>query len=541
MTLLNRLDRRLPLLTGGPRDLPARQQTLRNAIAWSYDALGPEEQVLFTRLAVFVGGWTPDAAETVSQAVNHAVPDVLASLASLTAKSLVRLEEDQIGNPRYQMLETIREYALERLEAGSEEHSTRRAHGAYFLALAEENELAELHVEGDRIVAIMSSEHANLRAALNWFQDTEDSSSGSRLAVSLGHFWTGLGHYQEGREWLTQTLADASASPAVRSKALVALGMIQIYLGLSLESEASLTEGLAICRARQDAFHASRALLGLGALATVRGEFSLATTLLEACFDTAQTMPNRRLARIMGSWSQVNLAVLARNVGDYHLAEQRLSEALRGMQEAGYTIGLVMTFGDIGDMARDQEDYPQALAMYREALSLSHERAGIPVVAAVIEGVGVVAIARGWAERGIRLLGATEALCERTGLQYRVASNQVALDAAIATARAALNPEQFAAAWAAGRTLLPEQAVAEALVRLDTPVPPTHAPLTRREQEVLRLLATGASNPTIAETLYISVRTAENHVAHVLAKLGVSTRAAAVDAAIAAGLVSPRT
>jgi len=200
-----------------------------------------------------------------------------------------------------------------------------------------------------------------------------------------------------------------------------------------------------------------------------------------------------------------------------------------------------MSLGDLGDLARDRGDHARALGLYREALGLGREHTSTPGFTYAIEAVGVVAVAVGQAERGARLLGAADALRERTGLRFRVVENQVALEHALTDARAALGEDAFATTWTSGRILGPAQALEVALEPFPIPAGPTGGPspgasLTPRETEILQLLAAGQSDSAIAGTLFISVRTVENHVAHILAKLGVRTRTAAVHAA---GLVPP--
>ena len=536
-TLLARLDHRLPLLTGGARDRPARQRTLRDAIAWSYDLLSAEEQALFRRLAVFVGGCTLEAAESVCRFEDEAATDVLARLAQLTAKSLIQHVTSPDGEPRYRMLETIREYALEHLETSGETVWVRHAHAAYFLTLAERNEFADLFPHGDQVLVLLEAEQANLRAALGWFQEAGEHGRLLRLAAALGRVWSDLGYYHEGREWLECALAHDGVPTADRAKTLVALGIIKILLGLHREAEINLTEGLAICRDHGDSFNAAVALVGLGGMTTLHGDFARATALLEESFAASQTLADPRLAGIMGGRVLNNLAIVARARGDLALADERLHEAVRRMRDAGYTVGIIMSLGDLGDVARDRGDHARALELYREALELGRERPGTPVVTYTIEAVGIVAVALGMAERGVRLLGAADAMRERIGLRYRVAENQAALERALTAARIVLDETVFSTAWAAGRALLPEQAVAEALDPFETSAAVPGALLTPREAQILPLLAAGLGDREIGAALFISVRTVENHVAHILVKLGVATRAAAVDAAIAAGLL----
>jgi DNA-binding CsgD family transcriptional regulator len=315
--------------------------------------------------------------------------------------------------------------------------------------------------------------------------------------------------------------------------------MIEAYQGSSSEAVAHLEEGLAGSRDHGDAFSEANALIGLGALAIVRGDHGPGVALLEDSLLAAHAVPDQRLAEIMAGWGLINLAVIPRSHGNYVLAVERLEAALRLVREAGYAPGIIQALGDLGDLARDQGDHARALECYREALALGRDNPRTRVVSDVIEGVGIVASAIGQAEQGATLLGAAEATRERIGLRFRVMENQVALDQAVTTIRTVLGDHTFGAVWSAGRNLTPGQAVAAAL---DPFLPSTSGSsivLTARESEILRLLAAGLTDPAIAETLFISVRTVENHVARIFAKLGVRTRTAAATAAIASGLVDP--
>jgi predicted ATPase/DNA-binding CsgD family transcriptional regulator len=538
-TLRERLERRLPLLTGGGRDRPLRLQTMRDAIAWSHDLLAPAEQILFRRLAVFVDGCTLEAAEAIGGEGGDttSLPSSdLDLIAALVEASLLRSEIGPDGTVRYRMLETIREFAEERLVASGEAEAIRMRHGAYFMAFAERYQLAQLLPDADLVLALLEAEHANLRAALAWLGDTDDHEGLLRLAAALGHFWTGRGYYQEGRAWLERALAHAGGAAANRATALVALGVIQLLQGANREAELRLIEGLAGCRALGDALHAALALIGLSGLAIAQGDLDRGAALLDEARAAAQGVADRRLAGIVAGWVSINLAVAPRAKGQYALAAAHLEEALRLEREAGYTEGVVLALADLGTLARDQDDYPRALELYREALEEGRGHPGTRMVTEVIEGVGIMAAAVGQAERAVRLLSAATAQRDRLGLRYGVRADQVAVEHAVATTRAALGDQAFATAWAAGRTLSPGQAVSEAR---DSVLPSAGSPrgsLTPREVEILRLLASGMTNPEIAAALFLSVRTVENHVAHILAKLGVRTRTAA---ATAAGQLAP--
>jgi predicted ATPase/DNA-binding CsgD family transcriptional regulator len=543
--LSERLERRLPLLTGGGRDRPLRLQTMRSAIAWSHDLLSPAEQILFRRLAVFVDGCTLEAAEAVGQAGED--PSILPSplpvldlIAALVDASLLRPETAPSGTTRYHMLEMIREFADEQLQASGEAEAMRERHAAYFVAFAERHELAELLPDGDQVLALLEAEHANVRVTIGRLEECGEAGALLRLVASLGHFWSEQGHYREGRAWLERALAHAGATAAAdRAKALVALGQIGIYQGANLEAEAELAAGLVACRQQGEAFYEANALLNLGALATARGDHDRGTALLTEALSAAQAVPNPGLARVMAGWVLNNLSSPQRTQGNHALAAEHLEEALRLQREAGYTAGIIMALGDLGDLVRDQGDHARALACYREALGLGRWKPGTRVVTDVIEAVGIVAAAAGQTERGVRLLGAAEAQRQRLGLRYRVTENQAALEQAVAATRTALGEPAFESAWAAGQNLEPGEALAEALLPF---LPATGSPgvvLTAREVEILRLLVVGQTDSAIAGALFLSVRTVENHVARIFAKLGVRNRTAAATAAIATGLVAP--
>jgi predicted ATPase/DNA-binding CsgD family transcriptional regulator len=528
------LERRLPLLTGGGRDRPLRLQTMRDAIAWSYDLLRPEEQALFRRLAVFVGGCSLEAARFVRGEGEDSVLDIVATLVEA---SVLRSETSSSGSARYWMLEIIREFAEEQLVALGEAAAVRKRHADYYIALADRYELAEMLPDGDVALAQLDAEHANLRASLGRLEEHDESGQFLRLTASLGHFWSAQSHYVEGRGWLERALAHRGGMAASRAKALVALGMIEAYQEAFSEAVVHLEGGLAASRDQGDAFSEASALIGLGALAIGRGEHVVGTAFLEESLIAARSVPDQRLASIMAARAMTNLAVIPRTQGHHSVAVERLETALGLMREAGYTLGIILALGDLGDLARDKGNYAQALECYREALVLGQKNPRTREVSDVIESVGIVASALGQAERGATLLGSAEALRERIGLRFRVKENEIALGQAVATARTALDEQLIAAAWSAGRNHSTGEAVAAALEPLLPRATATGIALTPRELEVLRLLVAGLTDPAIAGELFISVRTVENHAARIFVKLDVRTRTAAATAAIASGLV----
>jgi predicted ATPase/DNA-binding CsgD family transcriptional regulator len=539
-----RLERRLPLLTGGGRDRPTRLQTMRDAITWSHDLLSPAEQMLLRRLAVFVDGCTLEAAEAVvgwPRDAEGAPGDVLDLIAALVEASLLRTETQADGSVRYRMLETIREFAEEQLLASGEAEAVRQRHADWFTAMAAQFELAELRPDGDHARMRLEADHANLRASLAWFAAHGQFAPMLRLAADLGHFWAGLGYYQEGREWLERALAGSYGTADDRARGLVGLGIILFYQGDYQTAETQLTEGLAACRALGDALYASLALIGLGALAMQQGAHVRGVFLLEEARVAVQDVADPRLTALLAGRVEINLAVAPRAIGDYVRATAHLEEALRLEREAGYTEGVILALGDLGNVARDQGDTSRALALYLEALELGRSHPGTRVVTEVIEAIGILAATAGQAERAAILLSAAKAQRDRLGLRYGVQEDQAALGQAVTSARVALGELAFSAAWDAGRILSPGQALMAAQEPFAFPVTARIGSLTPREMEILRLIAAGKSNPDIAGDLFLSVRTVENHVAHILAKLDVRTRSAAVVAAgLAPNSMSPR-
>jgi predicted ATPase len=240
--LLARLSNRLALLTAGARDLPERQQTLRAAIDWSYHLLDVREQQLFAWLAVFVGGCTLEAAEAICKATSDVAIDILDGVATLISHNLLRQQEGIDGEPRFTMLETIREYALEHLVASGELEVLRQRHAAFFATMAEAADLALSGLQQRAWLDRLETEHPNLRAAVAWGLTGTGCDLGLRLAVALGQFWARRGYLSEGRRWLTDALTDAltppaggtsrpdtAASRARRAKALVHIGFIALW------------------------------------------------------------------------------------------------------------------------------------------------------------------------------------------------------------------------------------------------------------------------------------------------------------------------
>jgi len=391
--LLARLEHRLQLLTGGAVNLPERHQTLRNTIAWSEHLLEPGEQMLFRRLGVFVGGCTLEAAEAICNASGDLPMDVLDGLPSLVDKSLHQQVEGVDGAPRFTMLATIREYALERLEASSEAGAVRRWHAAYYLALAEQAEPeldgAQQHTWLDQL----RQDYDNFRAALGWIIEQDAAELGVRLVDALDNFWFLAGYISEGRRWATALVAQARATwPAeLRAQALRAVGWMAWQQGDYAAARGLLEESAALYRQLGDRRSLAGVLNPLGRALLFQGEHARARVLLEEC--TA-------LSREVGDHSELAMSLLggaslAMDQADYAAARTLLEQSLSIYRTLGEPWGIGLTVNYLGDVARCEGDYEQAAAHYQQSLSLFQAQ-GIQVeIAAVLHNLGYVALGQG--------------------------------------------------------------------------------------------------------------------------------------------------
>jgi predicted ATPase/class 3 adenylate cyclase len=377
--LLSRLDKRLPMLTGGTRDMPQRLRTMRDAIAWSHDLLSEDEQALFRRLGVFAGGCTLAAVDAVAgqREQGPAEPEIseanLGVLTALVEHSLVQRGVHDGDEPRYWLLDTTREYALERLEANGEVDTTRQRAAAYFLKLAEQ---AEPHLSGPEQQAWMDrleTEHDNLRAALNWSLEADDVETGLRLATSLTTFWYIRGHAREGRRWLEATAEQARRHPslaALRAKAMSGAAYHAAYGLGDFPSAFALAEAsLALAQDTGDKPEIARALYRLGSVASQRGEDQRAAT-----YFTEALAVYREIGDEFGIASSLSsLGLLATVLGEPKRAADLLTDALARFRALGERRGAAMTLGNLGHLAREQGDLEDAVKYQEEALSLNRQ------------------------------------------------------------------------------------------------------------------------------------------------------------------------
>jgi predicted ATPase/DNA-binding CsgD family transcriptional regulator len=545
--LLDRIEARMPLPVSGPRDAPVRLRSMRDAVAWSYDLLSIDEQALFRRLGIFADGFTLDDAEAIA-APNEPGGErqsTLDLIGALVDKSLVR-QEIADGESRFTMLETIRAFALEQLDERNEATAVGEAHADWRLAEAEGAGLAAALPDQQDQLRRLEADHANLRAALAWFDQHQDGLRLLRLTAALIDFWSARGHYREAHDWLEIALARGPAAPT-RARARVMIGLSRM---LSMQGEIEcadslLIEAVAILRAHSDPAATALALTRQGVIANQLGAHDRAERVLEEALALVSAAPEREtdVAATVGILANLGIAAIGR--GDLALARERHERALAIARSSGYTLGVIRSLRDLGDVARDQGNHLDSLAFYRESLATLGDYRDLPVVVDVLEGAALAAVVWRQPERATRLLGAAEAFRDQFGAEFSVPTDRAAHDRTLSTIRLTLPEAEIRAVWEAGRQLtlteamdeihalaLPETATAET-------VDPTAVRLSPREKEVLRQLAAGQTDREIAATLYLSVRTVEAHVARIHAKLGVRTRTAAVTIAVASGLVEP--
>ncbi len=627
-TLLTRLGQRLQVLTSGARDAPVRQQTLRNTLAWSYNLLDAEEQRLFRRLCVFVGGCTLEAVEGLYTALGEMPAEVVDGVASLMDKSLLRQVEQEGEEPRLLMLETIHEYGLEVLSESSEIEHIRRAHTAYYLRLAEDAAPQLLGRQQAAWLERLEREHDNLRAALRWSLEQaaheearQSSGDGREMALRLGGalwgFWLVRGHWTEGRNFLERALAvsEGIEASSVGAKALFAAAHLA-FVQSDYERAEALSEGsLALYREVGDPWGVAFSLFTLGNVAWVRGntvaarsmteealalyrkiglkeyvawslfslalldnsqgEYARAYTLFEESLAIHRELGNKRgiahslsqLAQVLfvsqgdqervrslideclalsgevgfkegiaASYSLLGLLALGQRdiVTAYSLAEK--SVAL--YREMGHLHGTAESLAVLGKVVAVQGDYAAARTLYEESLTISGELGEKWVIPVRLVGLGEVVAAQRQLAWAAQLWGAADALRDAVGIPIppvELADYERSLSAA----RVHLGERAFAAAWAQGRSMTPQQALA---AKGQKPAPPPTTSvissptypdgLTAREVEVLRLLAGGLTDLQIAEKLILSPRTVHTHISSIYSKLSVTSRSAATRYAI---------
>jgi predicted ATPase/DNA-binding CsgD family transcriptional regulator/transcriptional regulator with XRE-family HTH domain len=593
-TLSRRLADRLQLLAVAAPDLPERQQSLEAAVGWSYDLLSEEEQRLFRCLGVFMGRVSLGAITAVERAIgaepaevgdgeaseNREAGHMLLRLLALAEKSLLLpalpeanggrhapadLEDDE---PAFAMLETVREYAWERLVAQGELTAACRAHAHYFLALAERADPLLRGRDQRAWFLRLEREHDNLRAALQWLLEQDDLDMATereaalRMAGALGWFWSARGYHAEGMRWIEQALAhdwkakadlEVDRAAAAHTQALIGAGEFLAYQGNVELAQTVLEEALALARRRQDRACIAQALNYLGTCALFAGEVAVAIPLLMEALNYGRDLPDPHPSGI----ALFLLGLAAAAQGDDMGAIARCEEALGQLEAAGDARVAGHVRFNLAGIVAQQSDLPRAAALVRAgftACAALQDRLLLTTgVRAALAFVGE----RGDPAQGARLLGAADALSQTTGATLGMAE-RVAADRVEAALREELTQEDMAAAYREGRALAFDEVIALALTLLDeiTPAsshrgtatdnaqpmerimrPRDENPLSARELEALRLVAQGLSSKAIGRRLSLSPSTVNHHMQSIFHKLGVDTRAQAVAAAAQRGLL----
>ena len=401
-----RLDSRLGVLTGGPRDLPARQQTLRETVAWSVDLLGERARDVFARLAVFPGGATLEAAEAVCGA------DV-DTLGALVDDHLVRRVEVH-GEGRFGMLETVREYALQLL--GAERGAVERRFAEHLAALVAE---AEPHLTGEQQshwLGVLDGEHENLGAALAYLAAAGDAESRLRMAAALSRFWYIRGHLTEGRRRLEDALADGGTTdPDLRRRALTAAASLALLQGDYAAAAASAEQALAVARELGTPLYIANALSNLGAIVLAGGDHARAGPLLEEAVSLARDVGDQRIAALALN----NLGDLALTVGEYERAEPLFEESLALLEARGDAANVARSLFNLGAVALKLGRLQAADGRFRESLSVAEQVGDTEDIAWCLEGYAAIAAAAGDGERASLLLGAAGALLEGIGAEFK--------------------------------------------------------------------------------------------------------------------------
>jgi predicted ATPase/DNA-binding XRE family transcriptional regulator len=473
--LLERLDRRLQLLSGGPRDLPKRQQTLRDTVAWSHDLLDEAEKALFRRLAVFAGGFALEAAEEVCGTGMPTEGEVLETLASLVDNSLLVsvAETSSVSEePRFMMLETIREYAAEHLRSSGEAEAMHRSHAMYYLALAEAAQPESSPRMFDEWLAVLEREHDNLRMALRWAIRHREVDIGARLGLMMWRFWSEQFHLGEGRRWLEAVLelgepegGVAQPTPSARRWAF-----LHLIAGIMASGQGDYDRAVALCEKSLALYErmghrkgTSGPLRELGVVAYHRGDYDRAVHLSERALEVTREFGSTFGAGL----ATCSLADALRAKGDLEGARTLLVESLTLLRRKPYPLrvanALANTLARLGSIECELGRDERAFELYGESLQLGQQFGFVHHVVGPLEGMARVAVARGEPKQAARLLGTSAALRDEMGVPLTLVE-RTDHDYAVNRACTDLGVKAFEVAWAEGYAMSLEEAVASTVV-----------------------------------------------------------------------------
>jgi tetratricopeptide (TPR) repeat protein len=401
----------LQMLTGGPRDLPERHQTLRNAIAWSYDLLDEGEKLLYTRLGVFVGGSTLTAAEAVCNAEDDLPMSALDGMESLLAKSLLRYDETGYNEPRFSMLETIREYSLERLVQSGELEATREYHAEYYLALIKAAEPEFTGKTQGLWIKKVDEEHDNLRAVLKWSLAADNGETALRMGAVLWRYWEARCHFSEGRYWLESALKLAETIPTPgRAKSLYGASRLAWLQGDAANALIFAEQSVEMWRELNNKDGLAISMHNLAIVTGELGDHDKALAYYEESLASWEELGDRAgVARVYNSMGELACAQ-----GDYGRAAELYKQSLEIHRSLGRYASVALVTANIGFMEQEMGEYAKAEAHFIDSLR-TYSELGVKIgIIVSLVGVGAAAQGLGKVERAATLFGATEALCEAT-------------------------------------------------------------------------------------------------------------------------------
>ncbi len=528
--LLDRLNPRLPTLTGGQQGQPTRFNTMRSAIAWSYDLLDAREQSLLRQLAMFVGGFTIEAANEVTgdlQVRGASTPERLsAQIRSLVDKSLLfRVEAS--AELRFSMLEVIREFCLEELAARGELDEAKRRHAAYYLTLVPKLTPGMSGTEAAANLARLELELPNMRAALSRAYEDKQFDAALRLATAMYSFWGYRGRLSEGQAWLPKILEHDDASAAARIDGLLAMSGISAIQGDYENANRLCQEASALADEEHAQPGMARAVLLRGVIAEWQGRYREAEVIYAECQRRVEDFGEAHWEmRILALQAEIDVLL-----GDVARGEARAISAIAQGKAAGYVWVVGSATGVLAYTSLERSDHVSAVGLYQENIARYTALGDMRGIGGAIAGVSGVALAHGQSSMAARLIGAARATIAEIGVAHL--GNKGLSDRIEVRIRATISPLAFQSAWETGYALGREWAFAEAqtLHRMvegarvsALPDAAARSGLTRREVDVLYLLARRLTDKEIADALSISHRTAMHHVSSILAKLALGSR-----------------
>ena len=546
--MVTRLERRLPLLTGGARDRPLRQQTMQDAIAWSFDLLTPDEQALFRRLAIFVGGFTLEAAEAVISAFAEPGIDGLEGIGSLVDKSLLRSGDHDDESPRFVMLETIREYALEQLERAGEVSRAADAHADWFLALARRADAVSYTPDAPAWYGRLAPDRPNFRAALAWLRAHDPDRRFIDLAALLGRFWYKWERYTEGLSWLEEAIAIArrQAPSRIRAELLDNLGKLTSVRIRHMSPIAWFAESLETWVAVGDARGIARETITLAEGYRMAMESGQAIPLYERGLELISEFPGETSWR---STALRGLGTVELQRGNVDRAEQLFEQAFAVALESDVAWSIGTAHHGMGQIASLRGRHVAAITHFIASIRIMRDLRDRLALLLAIPALADALVEAAQFERAAHVFGASEAFSETLPEVDGARALLSCYDSVVATARVRLGEPAYAAAWAIGRGQPVAGIVAFALTQAESALAElagqeperrrTALPggLSEREAEVLRLAAAGLTNGEMAERLYLSPHTIRAHLQRIYTRLEVENRAAAVRFAVENGLV----